>query len=162
MKRTLSSQSLKLLFLPRLLGGALGLGVVLYVLVRLQASIGRGRELAIIAVAQVLMVSALIIKDCLTWRRLKKVAVDNCFLYVSDYSDPEQVAIPLSDIVRITQWRGKTLRTVTVYLRSPSKFGERIQFQPMLEKGEWGWAWQENRVVQELRKLANGQIEKSQ
>jgi hypothetical protein len=160
MKRILSAQSLKLLFLPRLFGGSLGLGGGLYVLVKLQSSIGRSRELAIIAVVMVLVVSALIVKDCLTWRRLKKVAVGDHLLYVSDYSDSEQVPIPLSDIVRVTQLHGKTLRTVRVYLRSPSKFGERIQFQPMLEKGEWGWAWQENRVVDELRRLANIRTEK--
>src|SRR5215831_20429412 len=98
MKRTLSLQSLKLLFLPRLFGGSLGLGGAFYVLVKLQASIGRSRELAVIAVAIVLMWSVLVIKDCLTWRRLKKVAVDEHFLYVSDYSNSEQAAIPLSNI----------------------------------------------------------------
>jgi hypothetical protein len=92
---------------------------------------------------------------------LKKVAVDSDFLYVSDSSDAEEIAIPLSDIVRVTQRHGRTLRTVTVDLRSPSKFGERIQFQPMLEKGEWGWSWEDNRVVHQLRRLANLQIEKS-
>jgi hypothetical protein len=134
--------------------------VALYLLVRLQPSVGRSRELVGIAIIMVLIVSALIVKDRLTWRRLKKVAVDDHFLYVSDYSDTDEVTIPLSDIVRVTQWRGKTLRTVTVHLRSPSKFGKRIQFQPTLEKGEWGWAWQENRVVHELRRLANSQTER--
>jgi len=160
MKRILSLQSLKLLFLPRLLGGSLGLGGGLYVLAKLQSSVGRSRELVAIAVVMVLIWSALVVKDCLTWRRLKKVAVDDHFLYVSDYSDSEQVVIPLSDIVRVTQKHGRTLRTVTVYLRSPSKFGERVQFQPMLERGEWGWAWQENKVVHELRRLAHVQTEK--
>lgn len=160
MKRILSLRSLKLLFLPRIVGGLLGLGGGFYVLVKLQSSSGRSRELVVIAIIMVLIVSALIVKDCLTWRRLKKVAVDDHFLYVSDYSDSEEIAIPFSDIVRVTQQHGRTLRTVTVYLRSPSKFGERIQFQPMLEKGEWGWAWQENRVVHELRRLANVQTEK--
>ena len=160
MKRILSLHSLKLLFVPRLFGGSLGLGGGLYVLVKLQSSIGRSRELAIIAIVMVLIVSALIVKDCLTWRRLKKVAADDHFLYVSDYSDSEQIVIPLSDIVRVTQKHGRTLRTVTVHLRSPAKFGERIQFQPTLEKGEWGWAWQENRVVHELRRLANLQTKK--
>ena len=160
MKRILSLRSLKLLFLPRLLGGSLGLGGGFYVLVKLQSSIGRSRELVAIAVVMVLIWSTLVVKDCLTWRRLKKVAVDDHFLYVSDYSDSEQVVIPLSDIVRVTQKHGRTLRTVTVYLRSPSKFGERVQFQPMLERGEWGWAWQENKVVHELRRLAHVQTEK--
>jgi len=160
MKRILSLRSLKLLFLPRLLGGSLGLGGGFYVLVKLQSSVGRSRELVVIAVAMGLTWSALVVKDCLTWRRLKKVAADDRFLYVSDYSDAEEIVIPLSDIVRVTQKHGRTLRTVTVYLRSPSKFGERVQFQPMLERGEWGWAWQENKVVHELRRLAHVQTEK--
>ena len=160
MKRILSLQSLKLLFLPRLLGGSLGLGVGIYVLVKLQSSIGRSRELVVIAVVMVLIWSALVVKDCLTWRRLKKVAVDDHFLYVSDYSDSAQVVIPLSDIVRVTQRHGRTLRTATVYLRAPAEFGERIQFQPKMKKGEWVWGWQDNEVVHELRKLANVQTEK--
>jgi hypothetical protein len=160
MKRILSLHSLKLLFLPRMLGGSLGLGGGLYVLVKLQSSIGMSRELVVIAVVMVLIVNALVIKDCLMWRRLKKVAADDHFLYVSDYADSEQVVIPVSDIVRVTQRHGRTLRAVTVYLRSPSKFGGRIQFQPALERGEWGWAWQENRVVHELRRLANIQTER--
>jgi hypothetical protein len=161
MKRILSSQSLKILFLPRMLGGSLGFGVSLYVLIKLQSSAGMSQEVAVIAAVMVLIWSALVVKDCFTWRRLKQVAVDDHFLYVSDYSDSEQVAIPLNEIARITQWHGKTLRTVTVHLRSPSKFGERIQFQPTSEKGEWGWAWQDNRVVHQLRELANVQTEKS-
>lgn len=160
MKRILSSQSLKLLFLPRLLGGSLGAVVVLYFLVRIQSSVGISREQMAIAVVIVLIWSSLVVSDCLRWRRLKKVAVDDHFLYVSDYSDSGGIPIPLRDIVRVTQWRGKTLRTVTIYLRSPSKFGRQIQFQPQMEKGEWGWAWQENKVVHELRKLANVQTEK--
>jgi hypothetical protein len=143
-----------------MVGGLLGAVGVLYLLSRIQLSTGRSRELVVIAIVIVLIVSALIVKDCLTWHRLKKVAVDDHFFYVSDYSDAEEIAIPLSDIVRVTQLHGKTLRTMTVYLRSPSKFGERIQFQPMLEKGEWGWAWEDNRVVHQLRRLANLQTEK--
>src|SRR5258708_5622944 len=81
MKRILSLQSLKLLFLPRLLGVSLGVVWGLYFLVRIQSSIGRSRELVVIAVVMVLIWSALVVKDCLRWRRLKKVAVDDHFLY---------------------------------------------------------------------------------
>jgi hypothetical protein len=159
MKRVLSSASLKLLFLTRMLGGSLGAGLGLYVLIRMQSPVGIRRELVVaLAVVMVMIWGALIVNDWRTWRRLRQVAVDDRFVYVSDYSDAEEVTIPLSDIVRVTQWRGRTLRTVTVYLRSPSKFGRRIQFQPKIE--EWGWAWKEDKVVQELRTLANAQPEK--
>jgi hypothetical protein len=159
MKRVLSSASLKLLFLTRMLGGLLGAGVGLYVLIRMQSSVGTRRELVVAPAVVIAMIwSVLVVHDWRTWRRLKQVAVDDRFLYVSDYSDSEEVTIPLSDIVRVTQWRGRTLRTVTVYLRSPSKFGQRIQFQPKIEA--WGWAWKEDKVVQELRTLANVQPEK--
>lgn len=157
MKRTLSSPSLKLLFLTRMLGGSLGAGVALYVLVRLQSAVGIHRELVALAVVIVLITTALVVNDWLTWRRLKKVAVDDHFLYVCGYTDSEEVAIPFSDIVRVTQWRGKTLRPVTIYLRSPARYGECIQFQPKIE--EWGWAWKEDRVAEELRTLANVQTE---
>jgi hypothetical protein len=159
MKRVLSSASLKLLFLTRMLGGSLGAGLGLYDLIRMQSPVGIRRELVVaLAVVMVMIWGALIVNDWRTWRRLRQVAVDDRFVYVSDYSDAEEVTIPLSDIVRVTQWRGRTLRTVTVYLRSPSKFGRRIQFQPKIE--EWGWAWKEDKVVQELRTLANAQPEK--
>jgi hypothetical protein len=159
MKRVLSSASLKLLFLTRMLGGSLGAGLGLYDLIRMQSPVGIRRELVVaLAVVMVMIWGALIVNDWRTWRRLRQVAVDDRFVYVSDYSDAEEVTIPLSDIVRVTQWRGRTLRTVTVYLRSPSKFGRGIQFQPKIE--EWGWAWKEDKVVQELRTLANAQPEK--
>jgi hypothetical protein len=109
-------------------------------------------------IATVLILAILIVKDWRTWRRLKQVAVDDRFLYVSDYVDSEEVAIPLSDIMRVTQWRGRTLRPVTVYLRFSAKFGTHVRFQPKVEG--WGWAWQEDKVVQELRTLANLPTEK--
>jgi hypothetical protein len=158
MKRTLSSQSLKRLFLPRLVGGSLGVGVALLLLVRMQSSVGIPRELVVaVAGAVVLIWSTLVVKDCLTWRSLRRVALDEHFLYVSAYDDSEEIVVPLTDIVRITQLRGRTLRTVTVHLRSRSKYGDRIRFQPHIE--EWGWALTEDKIVQELRMLANLQAD---
>ena len=154
MKRTLSVPSLTFLFLSRMLGGSVGVGVALTVLAQLQGSVGIRRELVVtIMIATVLILAILIVKDWRTWRRLKQVAVDDRFLYVSDYADSEEVAVPLSDIMRVTQWRGRTLRPVTVYLRFSAKFGTHVRFQPKVEG--WGWAWQEDKVVQELRTLAN-------
>jgi hypothetical protein len=94
MKRVLSSASLKLLFLTRMLGGSLGAGLGLYVLIRMQSSVGIRRELVVaLAVVIAMIWSALVVNDWRTWRRLKQVAVDDRFLYVSDYSDAEEVTI---------------------------------------------------------------------
>lgn len=92
-----------------------------------------------------------------TWflrRGLKKVSVDDGFLYVADYPDSQEVAVPLSDITRVTQWRGRGLRPDTVHLRSASHFDGRIRFQPALREGESLVGLKENRVVGELRELA--------
>jgi hypothetical protein len=151
-KRTLSAPSLTLIFVARASGGLVGAGVALYVLSRIQASTGPRPLLFAIAVAIVAIVIAIVVKDQLTRRDLKRVAVDDRFLYVSSYSDSSEEVIPLTDIVRVTQRRGRTFRPISVYLRSPSRFGTRIRFQP---KPEWGWAFTENTVVDELRRLAH-------
>jgi hypothetical protein len=54
MKRVLSSASLKLLFLTRMLGGSLGAGLGLYVLIRMQSPVGIRREL-VVALAVVMV-----------------------------------------------------------------------------------------------------------
>ena len=150
MKRELSERSLSLLFLTRLIGGVLGTLIALVLLPRLSPPVGNS-QLLIATALWALMMTLLILKDWRLCRRLKKVALDERFLYVSDYADTQTLVISLQDIGRVTQWRGRALRTVTVYLRTPALYSGRIQFQPLTEKGEWGWAWEENRVVHELR-----------
>jgi len=138
-----------------MLGGLAGLGVGLYVLTRIIALGVVSETLAIVAVP--VMVLALATAMSKTWflrRGLKKVSADDGFLYVADYTDSQEVAIPLSDVVRITQWRGRGLRPITVHLRSSSKFDGRIKFQPALREGESLIGLKENRVVGELRELA--------
>ncbi len=138
--------------MARAIGGLVGAAVALYVLSRIQASSRIRPELFAIGVAIVAIVITLVVKDQLTRRGLKRVAVDDRFLYVSNYSDSNEVAIPLDNIVRVTQWRGRTFRPVSIDLRLPTQFGTRIRFQP---KPEWGWAYTENAVVDELRTLAH-------
>ena len=158
MKHELSERSLSLLFLTRLIGGVLGTLVALMLLPRLSPPVGNS-QILIAIVLWALMITLLIFNDWRLWRRLKKVARDERFLYISDYADTQTLVIPLQDIDRVTQWRGRALRTVTVHLRTPSLWGGRIQFQPLTEKGEWGWAWEENRVVHELRNAVQKQTE---
>jgi hypothetical protein len=156
MKRELSERSLSLLFLTRLIGGVLGTLVALVLLPRLSPAVGNSQVL-IATFLWTFMMTLLIRKDWRLWHQLKKVALDERFLYVSDYADTEPLVIPLQDIRRVMQWRGRALRTVTVHLRTPSLCGGRIQFQPLTETGEWGWAWEENRVVHELRNAVRKQ-----
>ena len=142
-------------FWLRMLGGLVGLGVGLYVLKRIIAIGVVSEPLAImVALVMVLALAAAMSKTWFLRRGLKKVSVAGGFLYVADYPDSQEVAVPLSDIVRVTQWRGKGLRPVTVHLRSASKLGGRIKFQPALREGESLIGLRENRVVGELRKLA--------
>ena len=87
--------------------------------------------------------------SCGQMSRMKKVAVDSRFLYVSNYL--QESAVPLTDIVRVAQSRRSRPTTVTIYLHTPSRFGREITFMPILE---WGWSAEEHGVVGELRRLA--------
>ena len=151
-KQTLSAPSVKWLFRLRAIGGVIGAGMALWILSGLNAPSEIRPWPYVLDAVIVLLVGGLIVKDRFTRRDLKRVEVDDGFLYVSEYAGPSQAAIPLNDIVSVTQWRGRTLRPVSVYLRSPSTFGTRIRFQP---KRGWGWAITEDSVVGELRKRAN-------
>jgi len=129
----------------------IGLAGGLYVVFRLQAATGARWEPVAVAILMIFTVGVLIVMDQRLRRSLRRVAVDERFLYVSDPSDTAEVAIPLDQIVRVTQRRGKQLRPVSVYLRSSSVAGSPVRFQPARE---WGWAWKEDPVVHELRRLA--------
>ena len=155
MRTLLSTEYSATNFWLRMLGGLVGLGVGLYVLTRILALGVVSEALAImIAPVMVLALAAAMSKTWFLRRGLKKVSVDDGFLYVADYADSQEVVIPLSDVVRVTQWRGRGLRPVTVHLRSASNFGGRIKFQPALREGESLIGLKENRVVAELRELA--------
>lgn len=155
MRTLLSAEYSGANFWLRMLGGLVGLGIGLFVLSRIVA-VGMLSESLVVVVAAV-MVLALGATMARTWslrRGLRKVSADEAFLYVADYPDSQEVAIALSDIERVTQWRGRGLRPVIVHLRSDSKFGRRIKFQPALRDGESLIGLKENRVVGELRALA--------
>jgi Na+/melibiose symporter-like transporter len=142
------------LFLPKLIAGSVGVLVTYFLVLRFQPFIGFDRSpVATAIVMGLLWVILVFVTYRRSWRPLKRVAVDDRFLYVSDYGSSNEIAVAFTEIVRVTQWRGKTFRPVTVHLRSPSKFADRIKFQPMAT-GEFGSAWSENRIVGELRVLA--------
>ncbi|MFO1519468.1 MAG: hypothetical protein U1F57_07420 [bacterium] len=60
--------------------------------------------------------------------RLKAVSVDEKFLYVSVYR--KEIAIPLSEVEDVTENAWINPRMMTIKLRSPSPFGDRILFMP--------------------------------
>lgn len=151
MKRTLSAPSLGWLFALRQLAGLIGATVTLFVLFRLYTLAGRTWAIAVGVAIITGVIWGLISNERLR-RSLKQVAVDDRFLYVTEYGGSTDAVIPLTEISGVTQWRGKSIRPVSVHLRSPSMFGTRIRFQPLLQSG---LALQEDPVVEELRRLAH-------
>lgn len=61
-------------------------------------------------------------------KRLKTVSVDDKFLYASNYL--KEIAIPLSDIYDVTENFWLNTHPVTIHLKSPSEFGDKIVFLP--------------------------------
>lgn len=60
--------------------------------------------------------------------RLKRVSIDDQFLYVSNYL--QEIAIPFSFIGDVTDNRWINSHPVTIHFRSPSEFGDKIVFMP--------------------------------
>jgi hypothetical protein len=81
--------------------------------------------------------------------RLKEVSVDENFLYVSNYV--KEISIPLSQIQDVTENRWLNSHPITIHLRSPSEFGDKIVFMP---KVRFLAFWSSHPVVSELRTLA--------
>ena len=81
--------------------------------------------------------------------RLKEVRVDDNFLYVSNYL--KEVAIPLSDIYDVTENRWINIHPVTIHLKSPSEFGDKIIFMPKTRVFAF---FSSHPVVNELKRLA--------
>jgi hypothetical protein len=80
---------------------------------------------------------------------LKAVSVDERFLYVSNYV--REISIPLSQIYKVTENRWLNHHPVTIHLRLPSEFGDKIVFMP---KTRFFAFWSGHPVVAELEALA--------
>lgn len=65
---------------------------------------------------------------CWSCIRLKEVSADNDYLYVSNYL--KETRIPLSDIYDVTENMWLNIHPVTIHLKSPSEFGDKIVFMP--------------------------------
>ena len=151
MKRVLSVSPARWRFVSRQFASLFGATVALLVLVRLQERIGVTWPFVAAGAAILAVVASLIVIDERLRRTLKHVAADERYLYVADHVGAADVAIPLGEIVRVTQWRGRSVRPVTVHLRSPLGSARRIRFLPTFERGV---AWQEDAIVRQLRRLA--------
>jgi hypothetical protein len=81
--------------------------------------------------------------------RLKWVAVDEQWLYVSNYV--REIRVPLRDIEDVSENRWVNIRPVTVWLRRETEFGTQIIFMP---KTRWWGFWRAHPVVDELEQAA--------
>jgi hypothetical protein len=133
--------------LPLLLGGLAVAGIVdvVWRIIRSPARVTPSEAFIILAWS-----AGVGIGYWLMSRPLKRVSVDDRFLYVSNYLD--EVAIPLSDIASVKQSSWSRIRAVTIRLKSPTSFGNELRF---MAKAEWKRAWKEYEVVDELRRLAD-------
>ena len=66
-----------------------------------------------------------------TTRGLKRVRLDDKCLYVSDFLEGDEIAIPLDAITDITENSFLNIHPVTVHLRNETEFGNKtIRFMP--------------------------------
>jgi hypothetical protein len=82
---------------------------------------------------------------------LKAVSVDDNFLYVSNYL--KEIEIPISEIYDVTENKWINIHPVTIHLKSPSEFGDKIIFMPKVRFFAFG----SHPVVSELKELAGSQ-----
>ena len=81
--------------------------------------------------------------------RLKRVAIDDRWLYVSNYV--QEIQVPLEQVEDISENRWVNIRPITVEFRRPTEFGSRIVFMP---KTRWWGFWSAHPVVAELEAAA--------
>ena len=80
--------------------------------------------------------------------KLKRVRVDDGYLYVSNYL--KEISIPLSEISEVRSNGWPSHQHVRIQLRSPSEFGDKIFFMPTQRFFRAGF----HPVISELRNLS--------
>ncbi len=80
---------------------------------------------------------------------LKKIGVDDKFLYISNFR--EEVSVPLSYIKDVKEIVWLQHHPVTIYLKTPTQFGDKIIFMP---KFRFLAFYSSHPVVRELKQLA--------
>jgi hypothetical protein len=77
--------------------------------------------------------------------RLKRVQIDEQWLYVSNYF--REIRLPLRDIEDVAENRWINIHPITLSLRRETDFGSDITFMP---KTRWWGFWQPHPVIGEL------------
>jgi len=137
MRRTLSSP---LTFfwkfaVPSLFAAGIGYAVVVQCLDAIRNR--DGTLLAYGAICLSIAVFAAVFAWAVGWTiRLKRVEVDDHALYVSNYRS--EIRIPLTDVCEVNETTGdRRYFYVSIDLRKPSAFGQRIIFRPQFR---WYWS----------------------
>jgi len=81
--------------------------------------------------------------------RLKRVALDDQALYISNYH--REIVVPLRDIEFVTESRWINIHPITIHLQRDTEFGTRIVFMP---KVRWFAFCSSHPIVAELRAAA--------
>jgi len=103
--------------LPPIWIGGTGLGLM-------KSGFGNARAWPVVFVGWI-VASGFVYWSC---ARLKRVSIDEQFLYVSNYSN--EIAIPFSDIGDVTQNLWINNQQVTIHFKVPNEFGGAIVFMP--------------------------------
>lgn len=82
--------------------------------------------------------------------RVMHVEVDEHNFYVSNYS--REIVIPRSDLYEATEMRWMQPYWITLHLRRPSEFGDRIVFIPPWRLGAF---WTANPLIEELNQTTS-------
>src|SRR5215471_16478487 len=71
-----------------------------------------------------------IIQSAQVWEciRLKTIEVDDHNLYIANYT--REISVPLSNILNVKHNRWPRRQLVTIHLKAPSEFGDKIEFIP--------------------------------
>lgn len=135
------------LILPIVWIGLFGIGAVFVVMGDVRSASHGGPPLIAKWLIPIIWVavSAFIIKVCGT---LKRVAMDDEYLYVSDYLN--EIRVPLNAIESVTQNLWINIRPITIRFRTMTDFGQSITFMPKVQF----LAWSTYPVVDELRRAA--------
>jgi hypothetical protein len=81
--------------------------------------------------------------------RLKRVRMDETYLYVSNYR--REARIPLRQVAAVSENRWVNIHPVTIEFRSSTEFGDRVIFMP---KMRWLGFWTSHPVVAQIREAA--------
>lgn len=87
--------------------------------------------------------------------RIKRVRADSRNLYVSNYF--KETTIPLSEIADVTEIVWIEPRIVTIHLKSPSEFGQKVAFLAPWRMFNW---YRPSPIVADLRQMAGQTVYK--